>query len=71
MDDVMTEALTNQLQRYLRKLVYGKQSVDWRNIGNIQHLLHYVNKSLSSVDFDKWQHLDYENSDLGELKNGR
>ena len=71
MDDVMTEALTNHLQRYIRKLGYGKQSVDWKSIGNIQHRLHYVNKSLSSVDFDKWQHLDYENSDLGEMKNGR
>ena len=26
MDDVMTEALTNHLQRYIRKLGYGKQS---------------------------------------------
>jgi len=71
MDDVMTEALTNHLQRYIRKLGYGKQSIDWKSIGNIQHRLHYVNKSLSSVGFDKWEHLDYENSDLGELKNGR
>ena len=35
-DDVMTEALTNHLQRYIHKLGYGKQSVDWKSIGNIQ-----------------------------------
>ena len=64
MDDVITEALTNHLQSYVRRLGTGKQSVDMRRAGNIQKRVHYVNKSLSSLDFDGWQHIDFQNSDL-------
>lgn len=64
MDDVITEALTNHLQSYVRRLGTGRQSVDMRRVGNIQKRVHYVNKSLSSLGFDKWQHIDFQNSDL-------
>ena len=64
MDDVITEALTNHLQSYIRRLGKGSQGVDMRKVGNIQQRVHYVNKSLSSIDFDKWQHIDFQNSDL-------
>ena len=64
MDDVITEALTNHLQSYIRRLGKGSQGVDIRKVGNIQKRVHYVNKSLSSIDFDKWQHIDFQNSDL-------
>lgn len=64
MDDVITEALTNHLQSYVRRLGTGRQSVDMRSIGNIRQRVHYVNKSLSSLDFDKWEHIDFQNSDL-------
>jgi len=64
MDDVITEALTNHLQSYVRRLGTGKQSVDMRRVGNIQKRVHYVNKSLSSLDFDRWEHIDFQNSDL-------
>ena len=64
MDDVFTEALTNHLQRYIRRLGTGRQSVDMRGTGNIRRRVQYVNKSLSSIDFDKWEHIDFQNSDL-------
>jgi hypothetical protein len=64
MDDVITEALTNHLQSYVRRLGTGKQSVDMRSIGNVQKRVHYVNKSLSSLNFDGWEHIDFQNSDL-------
>ena len=35
-----------------------------RDFGEIKKRIHYVNKSLSSVEFDKWEHIDFENSDL-------
>ena len=64
MDDVITETLTNHLQQHILRLGKSKQSVDCRSIGNIQKRVHYVNKSLSSFNFDKWEHIDIENSDL-------
>ena len=64
MDDVITETLTNHLQQHILRLGKSKQSVDCRSIGNIQKRVHYVNKSLSSFNFDKWEHIDFENSDL-------
>ncbi len=66
MDDVITEALTNHLQRHIRKLGKGKQSVDWRAMGEIKKRVHYVNKSLASINFNNWEHVDFENSDLDE-----
>ena len=64
MDDVITEALTNHLKTYVRRLSLGKQSVDMRGIGNIRQAVRYVNKSLSSIEFNQWQHIDFQNSDL-------
>jgi len=64
MDDVITEALTNHLKTYVRRLGLGKQSVDMRGIGNIRQAVRYVNKSLSSIEFNQWQHIDFQNSDL-------
>ena len=69
MEDVITEALTNHLQSYIKRLGKGKQSVDMRRIGNIQQRVQYVNKSLHSLDFNNWEHIDFINSDLqGESK---
>lgn len=64
MDDVITEALTNHLQAYIKRLGRGKQSVDFRSIGNVQQRVQYVNKSLNSLDFNNWEHIDFQNSDL-------
>lgn len=65
-DDVITEALTNHLQRHIRKLGKGKKSVDWRAMGEIKKRVHYINKSLASINFNNWEHVDFENSDLDE-----
>ena len=64
-DDLMMEAFTNHLQSYILKLGKGRQGVDMRSIGDIEKRVHYVNKSLSTLDFDKWEHIDFLNSDLG------
>ena len=64
MDDVITEALTNHLKTYVKRLGTGKQSVDIRSIGNIRQRVQYVNKSLSSLGFNQWEHIDFQNSDL-------
>lgn len=64
MEDIITEALTNHLQSYIKRLGRGKQSVDMRRIGNIQQRVQYVNKSLNSLDFNNWEHIDFINSDL-------
>ena len=69
MDEVITETLTNHLQTYIKRLGKGKQSCDVRKIGNIHKRVHYVNKSLSSFDFDKWEHIDFQNSDLQKSLN--
>lgn len=66
MDDVITEALTNHLQRYVRKLGKGKQSTVWKEAGEIKRRVQYVNKSLSRIDFNEWEHIDFEYSDIGE-----
>ena len=63
-DDVITETLTNHLQTYIKRLGKGKQSTDIRGIGNIQSRIQYVNKTLSSIDFSNWEHIDFQNSDL-------
>ena len=68
-DDVITEGLTNHLQSYILKLGTSKQSVDIRSVRDIKKRVHYLNKSLDSINFDKWQHIDYENSDLPRRKN--
>tara|TARA_B100001250_G_C19775440_1_gene779302 strand:+ start:401 stop:1039 length:639 start_codon:yes stop_codon:yes gene_type:complete len=64
MDDVITEALTNHLKSYIYKLGKGKQSTDIRNIGEVNHRVQYLNKSLQTIEFDKWEHIDFKNSDL-------
>jgi hypothetical protein len=64
LEDVMIEALTHHLQSYILRLGKGSQGVDMRSIGNIEKRIQYVNKSLDSLDFDKWEHIDYQNSDL-------
>tara|TARA_B100001250_G_C19804564_1_gene792667 strand:+ start:1339 stop:1929 length:591 start_codon:yes stop_codon:yes gene_type:complete len=64
MDDVITEALTNHLQMYINKLGKGKQSVDIKKVGNIEKRVHYVNKSFSTLDFNHWEHIDFDCSDL-------
>ena len=64
LDDVITEGLTNHLQTYILNLGKGEKSKDIRKSGDIQKRIQYVNKSISKLDFEGWNHIDFENSDL-------
>ena len=64
MDDVIIEALTNHLQAHIRRLGKSKQSMVSELIKNIDKRVHYLQKSLDSLNFDRWEHIDLENSDL-------
>ena len=64
LDDVITEGLTNHLQTYILNLGKGEKSTDIRKSGDNQKRIQYVNKSISKLDFEGWNHIDFENSDL-------
>ena len=64
LDDVIAEGLTNHLQTYILNLGKGEKSTDIRKSGDIQKRIQYVNKSISKLDFEGWNHIDFENSDL-------
>ena len=64
LDYVITEGLTNHLQTYILNLGKGEKSTDIRKSGDIQKRIQYVNKSISKLDFEGWNHIDFENSDL-------
>ena len=63
-EQIMRETLINHLKQKVHKIPKSKQGVDIRDFGEIKKRIHYVNKSLSSVEFDKWEHIDFEHSDL-------
>ena len=64
MDDLITETLINHLKKYIYKLGKGKQSTDIKYIGDFEKRVNYLNKSISNLDFDEWEHIDFENSDF-------
>ena len=64
LDDVIIEALNNHLKRHIKKLGNGKQATNFKKIGDFSSRIHYVNKSLLKYDFDGWEHIDIQNSDL-------
>ena len=62
--ELMRESLMNHLKRYVNTIGSSKQAVDIKDSGETKKRIHYVNKALSSVEFDKWEHIDFLNSDL-------
>ena len=54
----------NHLKTYIKKLGNGKKSTNFKKIGEVKTRVNYVNKSLETFDFDGWEHIDFENSDL-------
>ena len=64
LDDVMSECLTNHLKTHIKKLGLGKKSTNHKKIGDFTTRLRYVNKSFDKIDFDCWEHIDIQNSDL-------
>jgi hypothetical protein len=69
-ENIITQALTHHLQSYILRLGKGSQGINIRYIGDIQKRIQYLNKSLDNLDFDKWEHIDYENSDLQNTTEG-
>ena len=63
-EELMNESLINHLKRNIWRVGTSHQSIDIRDIKDHKKRIHYQNKSLSSYEFDKWEHIDFENSDL-------
>ena len=63
-DELLEESLINHLKEHIWRIGDSKQSIDIKDKRNIKKRIHYSNKSLSSSEFDKWQHIDFEASDL-------
>ena len=63
-DELMRESLTNHLKERVTKIPKSKQGVDIIDPKSIKKRITYVNKSLNSVEFDKWEHIDFEYSDV-------
>ena len=51
------------IEEWVFRLDYGKQSFNAKDIGGVDWRIEYLNKSLDSLDFNKWEHIDVENSD--------
>ena len=66
LQDLMNEALINHLKNKIVEMPRSKDGIIRKQIGDIRKRLHYVNKSLSSVEFDKWEHIDFEHSDISQ-----
>ena len=66
LEDLFIEALTNHLKEWVNKLGRGRKSTKIKHLGKMEKRIHYLNKSLdfNNLDFDKWQHIDFENSDI-------
>ena len=60
----MRESLINHLKRNVISIGSSNQAVIIKDSGETKKRIHYVNKALSSVEFDKWEHIDFLNSDL-------
>ena len=63
-DDLLEESLINHLKEHIWRIGDGKQSIDIKDKKDIKKRIHYANKSLSSFEFDRWEHIDFLASDL-------
>jgi len=80
LDEVIIEALTIHIKKWVRKLGLGKKSTrcvylgqkgndEFKGMNEVEYKVHYCQKSLdkndlSEIDFDGWEHIDFENSDF-------
>ena len=80
LDEVIIEALTIHIKKWVRKLGQGKKSAtcvylgqkgndEFKGMNELEYKVHYCQKSLdkndlSEIDFDGWEHIDFENSDF-------
>ena len=63
-EELMKESLINHLKRNIWRVGTSHQSINFKDLKDHKKRIHYTNKSLSSFEFDKWEHIDFENSDL-------
>ena len=61
---IMLESLAHHMKTYILRLGKGKQSFKAKEVGIMDWRIEYLNKSLDSWDFNGWEHLDVENSDM-------
>jgi len=61
---IMLESLAHHMKRWVFRLGHGKQSFNAKDIGVVDWRIEYLNKSLDSWDFNGWEHIDVENSDM-------
>ena len=61
---IMLESLAHHMKRWVFRLGHGKQSFNAKDIGVVDWRIEYLNKSLDSWDFNGWEHIDWENSDM-------
>ena len=61
---IMLESLAHHMKRWVFRLGHGKQSFKAKDVGVVDWRIEYLNKSLDSLDFNKWEHIDVENSDM-------
>ena len=62
--DIMLESLAHHMKTHILRLGKGKQSFKAKDVGIMDWRIEYLNKSLDSWDFNGWEHLDVENSDM-------
>ena len=62
--EMMLESLAHHMKRWVFRLGHGKQSFNAKDIGEVDWRIEYLNKSLDSWDFNGWEHIDVENSDM-------
>jgi len=62
--EMMLESLAHHMKRWVFRLGHGKQSFNAKDIGVVDWRIEYLNKSLDSWDFNGWEHIDVENSDM-------
>ena len=62
--EMMLEAPAHHMKRWVFRLGHGKQSFNAKDIGEVDWRIEYLNKSLDSWDFNGWEHIDWENSDM-------
>ena len=62
--EMILESLAHHMKRWVFRLGHGQQSFNAKDIGEVDWRIEYLNKSLDSWDFNGWEHIDWENSDM-------
>ena len=87
LDEVIIEALTIHLKKWVRKLGQGKKASKCvyltegkhKGVSEMEYKVHYCQKSLEKkglptieeYDFNTWEHIDFEASDFDTKKTNK